>query len=245
MDVMIAAWGRRGRIACHFLRRSSKKAGIRVGNYFPDRNHLPKWKVVSIVECVRGDLTPHTFETNTAKGAIIMTRNISDRDQTTGEVDPAKARELLGIVRQSQMSAAPSLSPMWIPYSIFCVGGSTYPLLSFAFAKAGMGELIPILVLFGWVIVAAILMAITMRSAIKRQARGFGGRWTAMMAAWGITFMVAIFASRAAVDGQLSVWTLVGIAALFAILAINGPVIELVTVRKAEGLAREKEASDA
>lgn len=173
-----------------------------------------------------------------------MTRNTSDRDQSVGEVDPAKARELLGLVRQSQMSAAPTLSPMWIPYSIFCVGGSTFPLLSFAFAKAGMSELIPVLVFFGWVIIAAILMAITMRSAIKRQARGFGRRWSIMMAAWGITFMGAVFASRAAVDGQLSVWTLVGIAALFAILAINGPVIELVTVRKAEGIARRKEVTN-
>ena len=64
------------------------------------------------------------------------------------------------------------------------------------------------------------------------------------MAAWGITFMGAIFASRAAIDGQLSVWTLVGVAALYAILAINGPVVELVTVRKAEGLARLKEVSN-
>ena len=131
-----------------------------------------------------------------------MTRNTSDRDQSVGEVDPAKARELLGLVRQSQMSAAPTLSPVDSLLHVFCVGGSTFPLLSFAFAKAGMSELIPVLVFFGWVIIAAILMAITMRSAVKRQARGFGRRWSIMMAAWGITFMGAVFASRAAVDAS-------------------------------------------
>lgn len=174
-----------------------------------------------------------------------MTHNISDRDQSAAEIDASKARELLGLVRQSQISAAPSLSPMWIPYSIFCVAGSTYPILSFAFAKAGLSEIIPIVVFFGWVIVAAILIAIALPQAIKRQARGFGMRWSIMMGAWGITYTGAVVASRAAIDGQLSVWTLVGIAALNAILAIIGPVVELVTVRKAESLARRKEVTNA
>lgn len=133
---------------------------------------------------------------------------------------PEQARKQLQLA-DSLSHRASSFNPVWITYVAICAAGTL-----FAMGKHWAPESpIPMYLSLTWTIVFCAMIAVfAMIQPATR--RGFGKRWSIMMALWAITWMLTAF-----LGATLNV--AISLSTAFLLLAVAGPTWEAIANRAA------------
>lgn len=147
------------------------------------------------------------------------------------EIDSRRAQELLASVDKARQAMRPALSPMWITYAMMCTASAAYPLMAYSFQHAPLPIWVPP-VLLGVSLVAAVLfmgaaLALMIRSG-EKSVRGFGKRWRVMMMLWTFCYTGTMSFIVPTNPENANLGLLFGLACVFIVLAIVGPMWELI-----------------